>query len=93
MLDVRRREFITLIGGAVVSWPLAAWAQQPTPVIGYVSNWASDGIPRFAAGFRRGLKKPAWSKVATSQLNITRPGIKSIGGRRSWPTWWPAGSR
>jgi putative ABC transport system substrate-binding protein len=57
MLDVRRREFITLIGGAATTWPLAAWAQQPTPVIGYVSNWASDGIPRFAAGFQQGLKE------------------------------------
>ena len=56
MLDVRRREFITLLGGAA-AWPIAARAQQPTPVIGYVSNWASDGIPRFAAGFQQGLKE------------------------------------
>jgi putative ABC transport system substrate-binding protein len=57
MIGVRRREFITLLGGAAAAWPIAARAQQPTPVIGYVSNWASDGIPRFAAGFQQGLKE------------------------------------
>ena len=50
---MRRREFMTLLGGAGVSWPLAARAQQPAlPVIGVLSGRSLDDSKEFVAALR-----------------------------------------
>jgi putative ABC transport system substrate-binding protein len=55
---MKRREFVTLIGGAAVAWPLAVRAQQPgLPVVGFLHSTSAGPNARAVSAFREGLKQ------------------------------------
>ena len=61
---MQRREFITLVGGAAVGWPIAVRAQQPArmPIVGVLLAEANEqGLQARLAGLRQGLERLGWS--------------------------------
>ena len=69
---MRRREFITLLGGAATYWPLNAWAQQPAPMrrIGVLMNWASDDLGHACrVAFQQSLQQLGWNEGGNARID------------------------
>ena len=59
---MRRREFISILGGAAAAWPLAVRAQQPVPLIGFISGGSADASTGFVTAFRKGLSETGFAE-------------------------------
>jgi putative ABC transport system substrate-binding protein len=60
---MKRRAFITLLGGSAVAWPLATHAQQPAlPVVGFLRSAPLADVAHFTSAFRQGLKQAGFDE-------------------------------
>ena len=66
---MRRRDFITLVGCTAV-WPLAAYAQQPLPLIGFVHVGSAKALGHLVTGFRQGLKETGYIEGQNVALEL-----------------------
>jgi putative ABC transport system substrate-binding protein len=83
---MRRREFMTLLGGAAATWRIATRAQQPKiPVVGFLNGGTPDGYAPYVAGFIHGLNETGYveNKKRHYELSVG-PRVSTIGFNR-WP--------
>src|SRR5215831_11083698 len=96
---MKRREFITLVGGAAAAWPLAAHAQQPAKTIGFLGASTRSAEAQWIAAFLERLRELGWIEGRTIaieyrwagfrralRMNTRREFITLLGGTAAaWP--------
>jgi hypothetical protein len=105
MLGIRRREFISLLGGVAATWPLSARAQQTAmPVVGFMSSRSAGDSSRVVVAFRQGLAETGyeesrnvtvefrWAQGEFDRLTRNSSGIGSASGGRT-RRFWRIGTR
>ena len=85
---MKRREFITLLGGAAATWPLSLRAQQPaTPLVGVMSPLSVSTAARNLSALRDGLRKLGYTEGRNITIEFVSPMEKPTACAQ--PIWFP----